>query len=284
MEMPRMGFGTYGRTDEAGRDAILAALEVGCRHLDTAQSYSTEPQVGQAVRLSGLPRDEVWVTTKVAEESLGPGLVVPSLERSLEALGLDHVDLALIHWPARAGGPAPRVYLEQIAEARDRGLAHAIGVSNFTIALLEEACSVLGDGAILTNQVELNPWFRNRRLADHCTARGILVTCYQPIAQGRLSADPVLQRIGGNHGATPEQVALAWELACGYAAIPTSGKRERIAQNFAARELALSESEVAEIDMLDRGVRSIDPAWGPDWDQPETGSRLGARGAISHDK
>lgn len=266
MDMPRLGFGTYGRTGPEGIAAILAALEVGYRHLDTAQTYDTEREVGEAVRRSGLPRDEVFVTTKVSEENLGTGQVIPSLERSLKVLGLDHVDLALIHWPARKGGPAPEIYLRQIAEAKERGLARHIGVSNFTIALIEEARTTLGDGALLTNQVELNPWFRNRKLADYCTSLGMIVTCYEPLARGKVGADPVLGRIAAQHDATPEQVALAWELAQGYAAIPTSRSPERIAQNFAAQEITLSSDELAEIDMLDRGIRSIDPAWGPDWD------------------
>lgn len=266
MEMPQLGFGTYGRTGAEGRDAILAALEVGYRHLDTAQTYDTEREVGEAVRLSGLPRADVFVTTKVAEENLSPGRLASSLERSLDALELDQVDLTLIHWPAREGGPAPDAYLSQLAQARDRGLTRFVGVSNFTIALIEEAISILGPGEVLTNQVELNPWFRNRKLADHCAARGIVVTCYEPLARGRVGGDPVLQRIAQAHGATPEQVALAWELARNFAAIPTSRRRERIAQNFAARELVLSSAELDEIETLDRGTRSIDPDWGPDWD------------------
>ena len=266
MDMPRLGFGTYGRTGPEGVAAILSAIEVGYRHLDTAQTYDTEREVGEAVRRSGLGREEIFVTTKVAEENLGENQVIPSLERSLGALGLDHIDLALIHWPARKGGPAPEVYLRQILEAKERGLARHIGVSNFTIALIEEARSILGDGAILTNQVELNPWFRNRRLSDHCTSRGIVVTCYEPLARGKVGADPALQRIAARHGATPEQVALAWELAQGFAAIPTSRSPDRIAQNFAAQEITLSSDELAEIDTLDRGIRSIDPDWGADWD------------------
>lgn len=266
MEMPRLGFGTYGRTGEEGIAAMLAALRAGYRHLDTAQTYDTEREVGEAVRRSGLPRDEVFVTTKIAEENLAPGALIPSLERSLAALGLDHVDLALIHWPARRGGPPPADYLPRLAEAQERGLAREIGVSNFTIALLEEAEAVLGRGRILTNQVELNPWFRNRKLADHCTARGILVTCFEPLARGKVGADPVLQRIAARHGATAEQVALAWELGLGYAAIPTSRRPERIEQNLAATRLRLSEQEMADIETLDRGKRSIDPDWGPDWD------------------
>ena len=139
-------------------------------------------------------------------------------------------------------------------------------MSNFTIALIDEARSVLGDTPILTNQVELNPWFRNRAIADHCMAAGIMITCYQPIAKGRLGEDPVIARIAQAHGATPEQVALAWELSQGYAAIPTSGKADRIGSNYAALDLELSAEELAAIDGLDRGIRVVDPAWGPDWD------------------
>jgi 2,5-diketo-D-gluconate reductase B len=264
--MPRLGFGTYGRTGPDGVAAMLSALEVGHRHLDTAQSYGTERGVGEAIRRSGLQRDAVFVTTKITAGNLGAGALIPSLERSLEELRLDHVDLTLIHWPAPNGEIPLPVYVEQLAEAKENGLTRWIGVSNFTIALVEEARRLLGEGQIATNQVELNPLFRNKKLADHCVAAGILVTCYQPIAQGRLGTDPVLQRIAERHGATPEQIGLAFELANGYAAIPTSGNPDRIRANFESRRIALSQAEIAEIETLDRGQRSIDPDWGPDWD------------------
>lgn len=265
-EIPRLGFGTYGRTGAEGEAAILAAIEAGYRHIDTAQSYDTEAEVGRAIRASGLPRDEIFVTTKVTTERLGPGQVVPSLEESLERLGLDTVDLALIHWPAPNGAIAPGVYLEQIAEAKARGLAQRIGVSNFTIALIDTARAMLGDGEMATNQIELNPKFQNRKVADHCNEAGILVTCYQPIARGRLNEDPVLTRIAEAHGATTSQVALAWELANGYAAIPTSSRPERIRENFAAGALKLTQQDLAAIDALEQAPRRVDPDWGPDWD------------------
>ncbi|SHJ26764.1 aldo/keto reductase [Wenxinia saemankumensis] len=265
-DMPRLGFGTYDRKGDEGIDAIGCALETGYRHLDTAQDYGTEAEVGAAIRRSGLPRDEVFVTTKVTPANFGPGALVPSLERSCETLGLDHVDLALIHWPAPNGERPLSDYIPQLAEARARGLARHIGVSNFTTALLDEALDILGGVPILTNQVELNPLFRNRTLADHCTARGVIVTCYQPIAHGRIGEDPVMRQIAETHGATPEQIALAFELSRGYAAIPTSGKAERIRSNFRALDIQLSEGEIDRIEGLDRGQRSIDPDWGPDWD------------------
>ena len=264
--MPQLGFGTYGRTGPEGVAAMLLALEVGYRHLDTAQDYGTERGVGDAIRRSALERDAVFVTTKIATGNLGAGALIPSLERSLEELRLEQVDLTLIHWPAPNGKIPLPIYIEQLAEAKARGLTRWIGVSNFTIALIEQARGLLGDGQIATNQIELNPLFRNRKLADHCMAVGIPVTCYQPIAQGRLGTEPILQRIARRHGATPEQIGLAFELANGYSAIPTSGIPDRIRANLASTQIALSAAEMAEIETVDRGVRSIDPDWGPDWD------------------
>lgn len=265
-DIPRIGFGTYGRLGEAGVSAILAALEAGYRHLDTAQTYGSEAFVGEAVRRSRLKRDDVFITTKISSENLDEGRLVPSLRRSLDQIGLDHVDLCLIHWPAPNGRIPLATYMHQIVEAQALGLTRLIGVSNFTIALLKEAEWLIGRGRIATNQIELNPLFRNTKIANYCSESGILVTCYQPIAQGRVSGHPVLAPIAARHGATEEQVAIAYELAKGYAAIPTSSRVERIRSNFAATVLRLTPEDVAAIDGIVPGARSIDPDWGPDWD------------------
>ena len=265
MEIPRLGFGTYGRTGPDGIAALECALATGYRHLDTAQSYHTETEVGTALRNSGLPRGEVWITTKIDMANYGPGLLIPSLQASIDRLGLIP-DLTLIHWPSPNGKLPLPVYLDQIAEAKSLGLTREIGVSNFPVALLTEAVARLGKEVILTNQFELNPLFRNDTLARFCQAEGVLVTCYQPIAQGRISGNAVAAAIAARHGATPEQVALAWELAKGYAAIPTSGKAERIVANFAAQRLALTPDDIAQLDRLDQSPRSINPDWGPAWD------------------
>lgn len=261
----RLGFGTYGRTGSEGIEAILCALEVGYRHLDTAQSYGTETEVAEALRQSGLARGDVWVTTKIDASNLGPGRLIPSLEASVERLD-GPPDLTLIHWPAPDGAIEPAVYLDQIAAAKERGLTRAIGVSNFTVALLTEAVARLGQGEILTNQIELNPCFRNERVAAACSTAGIVVTCYQPIAQGRLSRVPQIAVIAGAHGATPEQIGLAWELAKGYAAIPTSSRADRIESNFRSRDIVLDAVQMAVLDAVPQAPRAIDPDWGPDWD------------------
>lgn len=264
--IPALGFGTYGRNGEDGVAAMLVALETGYRHLDTAQDYGTEQQVGQAVRQSGLPRQEIFVTTKIKTSNLGEGSLVPSLRQSLETLQLDQLDLTLIHWPSPHGAVPLPVYIEQLAEAHALGLTRLVGVSNFTIAMLEEAQGILGELPIANNQVELNPLLQNKKLANYCTSKGISVTCYLPIVRGTLGSVPEIAAIAARHGATPEQVALAFELAKGYIAVPTSGKAERIRSNFEAVNLRLSEEEIRTIEGLDRGQRAINPEWGPDWD------------------
>ena len=264
--IPHMGFGTYGRTGDAGIGAMLVALETGYRHLDTAQDYGTEKEVGQAVRHSGLKRAEIFLTTKIKTSNLGAGALVSSLRQSLENLQTDQLDLTLIHWPSPNNTVPLPVYIEQLAEAHSLGLTRLIGVSNFTIAMLEDARAILGDRKIANNQVELNPLMQNKKLARYCLKNGITVTCYLPIARGILGAVPVIAEIAARHGATPEQVALAFEFAKGYIAIPTSSRDDRIRSNYLATELVMSSADIAAIESVDRGQRVIDPDWGPDWD------------------
>ena len=263
--IPQLGLGTYGRTGSEGRAALDAAIEIGYRHLDTAQDYGTEANVGAAVRESGLPRSDFFVTTKVATGNLGDGKVIPSIEKSLSTSGLDRFDLVLIHWPS-PDGVAPSVYLPELVEAQARGLTRLIGVSNFTIDLLTEAIGVVGDGTLATNQFELHPYLQNKKLAAFCDANDITVTCYLPIAKNRLSDDPVMTGIADSHGASIAQVTLAFEMSKGYVAIPASSRRAHLQDNFAASGLRLTADEIARIEALDRGTRYIDPVWGPDWD------------------
>ena len=264
--MPSLGYGTYGRRGAEGVAAIRLALETGYRHLDTAQDYHTEAEVGQALRESGLPRGEVYVTTKVATGNLAADRVVASLEESRARLAVGQIDLALIHWPAPNGRIEPEVYLAELKKAQDLGICREIGVSNFTIALIERAEKLLGRGALICNQIELNPLFKNVRIAAFCQARGIVVTCYLPLARGRLSGNAVMSEIAARHGVTGEQVGLAWELAKGYAAIPTSSQPARIAAGFAALSVRLSAADIARIDTIPDEPRVIAPDWGPAWD------------------
>lgn len=264
--MPLMGLGTYGRRGADGQAAIETALDVGYRLLDTAQDYNTEGSCGAALAASGLPRDDVFVTTKIATGNLGAGKVIPSLQTSLDTLKLDHVDLSLIHWPAPNGEIPLATYIEQLAELADSGLTRHIGVSNFTIALIDEALDMLDGRKLLTNQVEVHPLLQNRKLVDHCATRDVSITCYMPLAQGRIGAEPLMQQVAEKHDATPEQVSLAFLMQQGMAVIPSSSSRGRLEQNFAATKLELSDTDMQRIKTLNRGMRIIDPEWGPDWD------------------
>jgi len=264
--MPLMGLGTFGRTGNGGIEAILAALEIGYRHIDTAQTYDTEAECGEALRRSGLARDAVFITTKISTGNFGPGQLVPSLRRSLDALKLDSVDLTLLHWPSPHGKIPLAVYVEQVAEAQALGLTKKIGVSNFTVALLDEARALLGQVPIVNNQVECHPYLQNNRLVDHCRRMGVAVTCYLPIARGRLAGDPVLEKLARDKNCTVEQLALAFSMARGLCVIPASGHRGRMQSNFDAQQVVLDDADMALIAGLDRGERYIDFDWAPDWD------------------
>lgn len=264
--MPIMGLGTYGRRGSDGQAAIETGISIGYRHLDTAQDYDTEAQVGAAWQASGLGRDAFFITTKVATTNLDSGKVLPSVERSLEILCIERADLVLIHWPSPDGRIPLEVYVEQIGEVFTRGLAKHIGVSNFTIAQIVASQRILGDIPIFTNQVEVHPYLQNRKLVDHCLKAGISITCYQPLAHGDVATDQVLSDIGTPLGAGADQVALAYLMQQGLCVIPSSARADRMQRNFDAQNFTLTDADMDRIAKLDRGERHIDPAWGPDWD------------------
>lgn len=262
--IPQIGLGTWALTGSAGTEGVRSALSLGYRHIDTAQSYDTEKPVGLALARSGIDRDEVFVTTKIAAANFAS--LADSLRDSLAALGLDQVDLTLIHWPAPNDDPPVSSYLADLARAQDAGLTRLIGVSNFTRRHVDEAIATVGDNRIATNQVELHPFLQNKLLARHCAELGIPLTAYMPIARGEVGQDPVIRTIAERRGATPEQVSLAFLLARGHIVIPKSANPERQRANLAAAQLRLRDEDMAEIDALDQGRRFVDPSTAPDWD------------------
>ncbi|WP_417580255.1 aldo/keto reductase [Pelagibacterium sp.] len=264
--IPKLGLGTFGRTGEAGIAALLAALEIGYRHIDTAQSYDTESSVGEAVRRSGIPRSDVFITTKVADTNLARADFMPSVERSLEILGVDTIDLLLIHWPSEKDAVPFEDYMGALAETRDKGMAKRIGVSNFPIALLDKAQTLLGTDALSTNQVELHPFLQSPKLSTYARAKGLTLTAYMPLAKGKVSEEPVLTGIADKHGVQAGAVSLAFLMAEGHVVIPASSNSERLRQNMAAATLTLDADDIAAIRALDRGERMIDPEKAPAWD------------------
>lgn len=215
---------------------------------------------------STVARHEIYLTTKVWTSEFGPGKLIPSLEVSLEKLGTDYLDLALIHWPSPKDEVPMAVYLEQLAEAKARGLTREIGVSNFTVAQLKQAIEILGPGAIAHQQIEVHPLLQNRKVVEFCKAQDIAVTAYMPLAYGKVLSEPLLMEIGQRHGVSAAQVSLAWLLAQDMTVIPSSTKRENQAANLAALDITLSSEEMAAIATLDRGERCANPDFAPAWD------------------
>ncbi|AXV19862.1 2,5-didehydrogluconate reductase DkgB [Aeromonas veronii] len=266
MKMPNLGLGTFRLTGQSLHDSLLQGLELGYRHIDTAQIYANEAEVGQLMSESGVPRQDIYLTTKVWTSEFGPSKVIPSLEVSLEKLGTDYLDLALIHWPSPKDEVPMAVYLEQLAEAKAQGLAREIGVSNFTVAQLKQAIDILGPGAIAHQQIEVHPLLQNRKVVEFCKAQGIAITAYMPLAYGKVLAEPLLMEIGQSHGVSAAQVSLAWLLEQDMTVIPSSTKRENQAANLAALDITLSSEEMAAIATLDRGERCANPDFAPAWD------------------
>ncbi|MEM9969591.1 MAG: aldo/keto reductase [Pseudomonadota bacterium] len=263
--IPALGYGTFRMKGDDCIACVGHALQVGYRHIDTATFYENEREVGRAISQSGIARGDIFLTTKVWHDSFGAGQVRASAEASLERLGMDYVDLLLIHWPP-TDGPSVAEVVTAAAEVKAAGLARRIGVSNFTRAQIDEAIAAVGAGEIATNQCEMNVAFQNRPIAEHCNAAGIPMTAYQPLVLGDAAGFSDVTRIAKRHGATGAQVALAWLLARGHIAIPSSSNAGRIEENLQAANVALTAGDLTDLDRLDTGKRRVNPSWAPVWD------------------
>lgn len=267
MSIPSFGLGTYRLTGQTVIDAVRSALELGYRAIDTAQIYANEAEVGQAIAESGVPREDLFITTKIWTDSYAADKMIPSLQKSLKKLRTDYVDLLLIHWPAPGNGIALTEYMHALADAKQQGLTRQIGVSNFNIELTRQAIAVVGKGEIATNQVELSPYLQNSKLTTFLETQGITTTSYMTLAYGKVLKDPVLADIAAKHKATVAQVALAWAMQLGYAVIPSSTRRENLASNLLARDLRLDADDMARIASLERNGREVSPdGLAPIWD------------------
>lgn len=262
----QMGYGTWNRPGDEAYNGVLWALEAGCRHIDTAQGYENESDVGRAIADSGIPRDEIHITTKIAPENFGAGEVMRTSKESLEKLNVGSVDLMLLHWPAIKNEYPLESYISQFAEVYDAGMAKSIGVSNFTIPLIDETIKLLGERKIAVNQCEIHVYMQNRPIVDHCQKIGVPMTAYSPLARGAVVGDPVLADVAQKYDATGEQIALAFLMAEGHIVIPSSGKKERIFSNYEARNITLSESDMTKLRGLEKGMRLVNGDWCPLWD------------------
>lgn len=263
LRIPRLGLGTWPMRGAEAQQAVESAIALGYRHIDTAAMYGNEDAVGAGIAACGLPRGDIFLTTKVWWTELEPAALRASAEASLERLGTPYADLILIHWPAK--GMDLAASLEALARLQQDGLARAVGVSNFPPGLLRQALG-LAIAPIAALQVECHVYLWQEALAALCREHGLAMTAYSPIAKGQVNDDPVIQRIAAKHGATPVQVALAWLLAQqNLVAIPKSARPEGQRENLAAAALRLDAGDLAAIAALPKDRRLVNPDFAPDW-------------------
>ena len=264
-QMPAIGFGTM-ELPHRPAELVAAAIASGYRHIDTARKYRTEEPVGEGIRASGIARDELFVTTKVTEENARESDFLRSAETSLKALGLDHVDLLLIHWPQ------PKVPFSEtlgaLAKAKRSGLTRHIGVSNFTLAMLEEAVHVCPE-PLITNQIEYHAYLPQDRMLAALQRHGMILTAYCPVARGKLLDDPVVGEIAKARGKTHAQICLRWLIQQPVvAAVPRALEEQHIVENLDVFNFSLTGDEMQRLsDLRKRNIRIADPPErAPKWD------------------
>jgi len=252
--IPQLGLGVYKVPDATAADTVQVALEAGYRHIDTAALYDNETGVGQGIARSGLARGEVFVTTKVWNDRHGYDETLRAFDESLGKLGLDYVDLYLIHWPA----PRQDRYIESwraLEFLRAEGRARSIGVSNFHTHHLDRLLAESVEAPVI-NQVELHPWLQQAAVREYDAAHGILTEAWSPLARGRAIGNATLDRIGARHGKSTAQVVIRWHLQLGNVVIPKSVTPVRIRENLDVFDFTLDEADLAAIGALDSGERT----------------------------
>lgn len=247
--IPAIGFGTSQMGGNVTTDAVVTALKTGYRHIDTARKYGSEAAVGEAIKAVGLPREDVFITTKVSHENLRPDDFARSVDESLAALGTDYIDLLLVHWPN------PDIPLgttmSALARAKRQGLARHLGVANFNVTLLDEALALCPE-PLAALQAEYHPYLDQSKLLPAVRRHGLIFIAYCPLGRGRLFDDAVLGEIANARGRTIAQIALRWLLQQGVAAIPRSSDAQRIADNFNVFDFKLTDDEMERIAALKR--------------------------------
>ncbi|MDQ8726327.1 aldo/keto reductase [Bradyrhizobium sp. LHD-71] len=260
--IPAIGLGTWELRGRTCARIVEQALRLGYRHIDTAQMYDNEREVGEGLRASGVPRDDVFVTTKVWPTHFAPNDLIRSLKESLVKLRMTDVDLVLLHWPSTRV-PLNET-LEGLAHAKQTGLTRHIGISNFNVTLMREAVSLSAE-PLVCNQVEYHPYLDQAKVLDACNSLGLVTVAYSPIAKGRVKDDRTLARIASLHRKTAAQVCLRWLVQQNVAAIPRTSKLERLQENLAVFDFALSDDEMTTISAMGSSKGRL-LAGGADWD------------------
>lgn len=262
LSMPEIGLGTYKLTGPDCRTAVATALSMGYRHIDTASFYANEAEIGQGMKDASVPREDLFLTTKVWRSDLSAPRVRASVEQSLRDLGTDYVDLLLIHW-ANDDVPLSET-LGAMSALQSEGKVKHLGVSNFTIAMVDDARQ---HAKIACNQVEHHPYLAQKTLRKAMATRDIATVAYCPLARGRVLQDPILNEIGAPYGKSGGQVTLRWFLQQSHVgALPKATSPEHIAHNLDIFDFELTPADMARIDGLDRNGRLVNTSWAPSWD------------------
>jgi 2,5-diketo-D-gluconate reductase B len=264
ISLPRLGLGTFRMQGDACRAAVESALGLGYRHIDTAEMYGNEEPIGAAIASAGVARGDLHITTKVWNENLAPDAIRRAFDASLKKLRLDHVDLYLVHWPAKNMN-LPAMF-ETLMKLKQEGRTRAIGVANFNIALLKTVVEDI-KAPIACNQIEYHVMLDQTKVRKYLTAKSIPLVAYCPLAQGRAASDEKLMAIGRKHGASAAQVALKWLLdQDGIAAIPKASRAESQKANLEALKLTLDDEDRKAIAALPKDKRFVNPGFAPAWD------------------
>nr|WP_304449475.1 aldo/keto reductase [Halomarina sp. PSRA2] len=260
--MPMLGLGTWENEDpEQCTESVATALEMGYRHIDTAQAYGNEKAVGDGIKRADVARDDVFLATKVWIENLAAEDVLESTRESMDKLGVDYLDLLYVHWPAGEYDPADT--LGALTHLQDEGAIERIGVSNFEPEHLETAQEVC-EAPIFANQVEMHPNLQQDELREYCDEEGIELVAYSPLARGTVFDDPALTDIAEKHDASAAQVSLAWLREKDVTAIPKATSEDHISDNWASLALELDDEDIRRIDDIEREDRQVNPPFSPD--------------------
>lgn len=260
--MPALGFGTYRLKGKTCSESVADAIGIGYRHIDTAEMYENEPEIGKGIKSSGIGRDQLFLTTKVWYTHLKHDELIKTVESSLRKLQTDYVDLLLIHWPSE--DIHMKEPLEAMMELKQQNKIKLLGVSNFTCDMVDRAVAI---APVVCNQVEYHPFLNQSEMLKTVRENGMILTAYGPIAKGKVLDNTTLQEIGEKYNKTPTQVTLRWHMQQDkVAAIPKSSDAERRQQNFDIFDFELTQEEMQQISALHGDSRMVNPEWAPDWD------------------
>lgn len=261
-KVPSLGFGTFRLGGMDCLDGVADALDIGYRHIDTAQMYNNEEYVGEAIKNSAVDRDKIFITTKVHPDNLSKEKFVPSVEKSLQKLALENVDLLLIHWPS--DDETNRIAIDELMHAQNKGYTRLIGVSNFTVSQLEKAKS---QADIFCDQVEYHPHLAQKKILKFLRENNMMLTSYSPLAVGRLLKDETIESLSEKYDHTPAQIILRWHIQQeNVSAIPKASDHKHRKANFEIFDFELSSDDMLLIHSLDQKKRYVDPSFGPEWD------------------